>query len=148
MDRATLIAEYEAGRRDFRKSNLSDANLSDANLSGADLSWADLSRADLSRADLPSVPVVPELDAAILAAVEAGGELDMHDWHTCATTHCRAGWAITLAGDAGAALEAQYGPNVAGALIYHASAGYVPDFYASNEDALADMRRRAAGGSE
>jgi hypothetical protein len=68
----------------------------------------------------------------------------MGSWHgDCGTTHCRAGWAIHLAGDAGYALEKQMGAPAAGALIYHASAGYVPDFYATNDDALADMRARS-----
>jgi hypothetical protein len=69
----------------------------------------------------------------------------MEAWHTCQTTHCRAGWAIHLAGEAGATLEDYYGSAAAGALIYHASAGYIPDFYASNEDALDDMKAHATG---
>ena len=36
-----------------------------------------------------------------LKAIEDGGKLDMSTWHRCGTTHCRAGWAITLAGAAG-----------------------------------------------
>lgn len=91
------------------------------------------------------VPVVPDLDAAILAAIDAGGALDMREWHTCETTHCRAGWAITLGGEQGAALEKLCGAWLAGALIYQRSAGYVPDFLASDDDALADMRSRAGG---
>jgi hypothetical protein len=67
----------------------------------------------------------------------------MGSWHSCATTHCRAGWAITLAGEDGANLERQVGPSAAGALIYHASAGYVPDFHASNKDAMEDIKKRA-----
>jgi hypothetical protein len=68
----------------------------------------------------------------------------MASWHACATTHCRAGWAITLAGEAGAKLEAHVGPSAAGALIYQASAGYVPNFYATDAEALADIRAHAA----
>lgn len=64
----------------------------------------------------------------------------MGSWHACATTHCRAGWAITLAGEAGKALEQRVGPPAAGSLIYLASVGYVPNFYATNEDAMADMQ--------
>ena len=90
------------------------------------------------------VPVVVGLDRKILAAVEAGGELKMDTWHECATTHCRAGWAITLAGEAGRLLEERYGPAVAGSLIYAASTGQVPDFYASDEEALADVQACAA----
>lgn len=71
------------------------------------------------------------------------GALRMRMWHTCATTHCRAGWAITLAGQEGKILEAEVGPNAAGALIYFASVGYIPDFYADDESARADIVKRA-----
>lgn len=53
---------------------------------------------------------------------------------------------ITLAGKKGSALEKAVGPSVAAALIYFKSdptLERVPDFYASNEDALADMKRLA-----
>lgn len=96
------------------------------------------------RAARPDVPVVANLDAAILAAVsQTGCALDMGSWHQCETTHCRAGWAITLAGEAGKALEDRVGPPAAGSLIYLASAGYVPNFYANNDEAMADMREAA-----
>lgn len=56
------------------------------------------------------------------------------DWHTCETTHCRAGWVVQLAGEAGATL------------IYRASdpdLGPLPDFYCDNETAMRDIKRRA-----
>jgi uncharacterized protein YjbI with pentapeptide repeats len=140
--------------------NLRDANLRGANLSSADLSYANLSYANLSSADLSdailygailsdvTVPVVADLDAKIATAVGDGAALDMSAWHGhCGSTHCRAGWAITCAGAEGAALEAAVGPNAAGALIYYASTGRVPDFFASDEDALADIRACAAKAS-
>ena len=127
-----------------------DANLRDANLSGANLIGADLSGADLSGANLRGAVLsgsehlrVPQLHQKILAAIDAGGSLEMGDWHTCETTHCRAGWAIHLAGNIGRYLESLHGPAMAGALITQASCPWmekVPDFYASNEDALADIR--------
>jgi hypothetical protein len=144
------------------EANLREANLREADLSGADLSGANLSEADLSEADLiganlsganlsrtlglPLAPAIPSIDSAILAALEAGGALDMRRWHTCATTHCRAGWAIALAGDAGRDLESQFGPGTAGALIYAASRPGipVPNFFANNDGALTDMRTFAA----
>lgn len=91
-----------------------------------------------------AVPVVGDLDRKVAEAVGKDGEsLDMGRWH-CGTTHCRAGWAITLAGEAGAALESKVGPEMAGRLIYEASTGRMaPDFFASNADALADIRRCA-----
>jgi hypothetical protein len=94
----------------------------------------------------PDVPVIEQLDAKILAAVENGaGKLDMSRWHSCQTTHCRAGWAITLAGDAGKALEEKYGPHHAGRMLYIASTGRVPHFFADNAGAMEDMRACAAG---
>ena len=130
---------------------LTDARLTDAILTRADLTRADLTGVDLTGVDLTSIgyaiPVVADLDARMLAAVEASPDaLEMARWHTCETTHCRAGWAITLAGVAGRELEARIGSSAAGALIYVASTGrgQVPNWYASNEDALADIRRCAA----
>jgi hypothetical protein len=93
------------------------------------------------RKHCPDVPVVENLDAKILALVEGGqGELDMGSWHSCDTTHCRAGWAVHLAGPAGYALEKKYGPQIAGRMIYRASVGRVPWFFASNEQAIEDLR--------
>lgn len=153
-------------RADLRGANLNGANLSSsclnganlngaylrgANLSGAyirsaDLTHADLVRADLSGASIPSdVPVITDIDAAILRATGEDG-LHMGDWHTCSTVHCRAGWAITLCGQAGDDLERRVGPSTAGALIYAASGSHpVPDWFTSDEEALADMRKRASG---
>ena len=91
------------------------------------------------------IPVVENLDARIRAAVENDFKaLNMNAWHSCSTTHCRAGWHVHLAGKPGYALEAKVGPNAAGALIYAKSTGRpVPDFYASYDDALADIKRCA-----
>lgn len=88
-------------------------------------------------------PLVEDLDWKILDAIERGGKLNMCTWHTCTTTHCRAGWAICCAGEAGAELERKHGPEGAGALLYERSTGRRPDFFASNEEALADIRRCA-----
>jgi uncharacterized protein YjbI with pentapeptide repeats len=131
--------------------NLRDADLSNANLVGADLRDANLGGANLG--GIPDwVPRVSNLHSRMLAAIEADPEvLDMSTWHgtitdghACTTTHCRAGFAIHFAGDAGRVLEGALGPAVAGALISLAScpqlAGKVPDFYADNETALADIR--------
>ena len=134
---------------DLRSADLRSANLRSADLSSADLRSADLSSADLRSADLRYVfKALPDLknpDALILAAIENGGKLEMSDWHKCETTHCRAGWYIQLAGPAGAMLEAVYGAPAAGAIIFTKSYPDkpVPDFYASNDDALADIKANA-----
>ena len=131
---------------DLTGADLTEVDLIDADLTGVDLIDADLTGANLYGAKLPEAPVVERLHTKMLSAIEAGG-LDMKTWHTCETTHCRAGWAIVLAGDAGWALEKKIGPSAAGALIINASCPYldgkVPDFVATNEDALADIRRCA-----
>ena len=145
---ADLRGAYLRGA-DLRDAVLCGAYLRGAYLRGAVLCGADLRGAVLtllSDADLRGAPVIPALDSKILAAIEDGGKLDMSTWHQCKTTHCRAGWAITLAGGAGRELEIKYGSAGAGALIYAASYPNerIPNFYASDEDALADIKARAA----
>ena len=123
--------------------NLTGANLHGANLTAANLRWTNLRWADLTGAKVGNdIPTVPNIDAAILSAVTAKGQsLQMDDWHTCETTHCRAGWAIVLAGEPGRELEKKIGSANAGTLIYLASrpGKNAPDFYASNEAAMADL---------
>lgn len=68
----------------------------------------------------------------------------MQTWH-CGTTHCRAGWVVTLAGKKGKALEAFFNTELAAMKIYAAS-GYQINparFYDDNEAALEDMRKLA-----
>ena len=71
----------------------------------------------------------------------------MCDWHTCAETHCRAGWVVTLAGEAGKKLEAFFDTTVAAMKIYDASSSLPRvspvKFFDTNADALADMKRMA-----
>ncbi len=65
--------------------------------------------------------------------------------HACGTTHCRAGWVVHLAGEAGYALERRHGWCLAAQLIYRASGYEISSvrFYDTNEAALADMKRLA-----
>jgi uncharacterized protein YjbI with pentapeptide repeats len=131
---------------DLSGADLRDADLRDADLHGADLRWANLRRADL-RGVLWGfvVPAIDNIDASVLAAISGGGSLNMAKWHACDTTHCRAGWAIHLAGAAGYALEKRTTPYLAGRLIYEASRPDrdAPDFFASDEDAMEDLRASA-----
>ena len=135
----------------LRGANLIEANLRGANLRGANLRGANLSKVDLTGAmGLPDAPVIENIDRAILEIIESQperfdmdyfhGHSDRSEW--CNTSHCRSGFSIVLAGDAGWELEQAYGPNVAGALIYNASRPGVPvpDWYDSNDGALADIR--------
>ncbi len=102
-------------------------------------------RAKIYRQRHPEVPVVENLDRKILEAVTTGGgSLEMGAWHTCETTHCRAGWAIHLAGKAGYELEKKLGDSqLAGRAIYLASTGRAPHFFATNSRALEDIKRSA-----
>ena len=120
-----------------------------ANLVGADLGDADLAGA--LKIDPADIPVIPMIDAAIEAAIDAGGTLNMRTWHGsndawCGTEHCRAGWAVHLAGKPGKALEDRVGAQMAATLIYHASrpGQSAPRFFDSNEGARADIRKCAA----
>jgi uncharacterized protein YjbI with pentapeptide repeats len=91
---------------DLRGADLGDAVLRDADLRGAKgldengnpvtLTDADyLEIRDRFRASHPDVPIVPLLDSTICRIVNSGeGKLEMGDWHSCETTHCRAGWAV------------------------------------------------------
>jgi len=168
--RDAVLRDAVLSGADLRDADLSGADLRDAVLSGADLSGADLRDADLSGADLSGavlreilekeVPLIPNIDAAILASIEknkAAGTngLDMGSWHGkedidetnwCGTTHCRAGYAICLAGKEGFALEKKYGSATAGMLLYMKSTpdAKIPNFYTTDERAMADLRERAA----
>jgi uncharacterized protein YjbI with pentapeptide repeats len=156
-----VLTDADLRRADLRRADLTDADLRRADLRRADLTGAEdaakraareARRAERFRARNPSIPSIHDLDAQILARVERDpGSFDMSTWHSddhsdevCGTTHCRAGWAIVLAGAAGRELENRYGPYAAGAKIYIASTGRVPDFHASDEAALNDIRACAA----
>jgi hypothetical protein len=149
--RDAYLGGADLGGADLRGVDLRDAYMGGVDLGGVDLGGADLRDAYMGGVDLGGVDLlkikIKNIDAAILAAIEApGNELRMSSWHTCGTTHCRAGWAIHLAGDAGYKLEKVVGSSAAGALIYAASRPDkpVPDFLASDADALADLRACAA----
>ena len=143
LRRAYLRGAYLRGAY-LRDANLRDANLSGANLRDANLSRAYLRCANLQGAILPDAPVIPNIHQRVYEAASQPQALNMCAWHTCDTTHCRAGWVVTLAGDEGAELERRFGTSVAAALIYMASdpaLEYVPDWLVSDDVALADMKR-------
>lgn len=133
---------------DFRGADLDGANFEKANLQNADFRGASLKFADFSEANIlgtkfdAQIPKVEKLHSRLLEV-----DVDMFTWHTCDTTHCRAGWAIHLAGEEGYALERKYGPNVAGALITINSCpelnGQVPNWFATDKEARTDIARLA-----
>jgi hypothetical protein len=69
----------------------------------------------------------------------------MSTWHTCEKRHCRGGWVITLAGEAGRKLEQFHNSELAAMLIYYESGYHINParFYDDNTAALADMKRLA-----
>ena len=161
-------------RADLTRANLTEANLTEANLTEADLTWANLTwanltcanltEANLTRADLTCanltranltwanltwadwVPKIKNIHQTVYEAASKPKALEMADWHTCETTHCRAGWVVHLAGNAGRVMEGVYGTGSAAALIYMVSdpsMKRVPNWTDTNENALADMKRLA-----
>lgn len=132
---------------DLSDADLSDAYLRGANLSDANLRGANLRGANLSDAYLPKIAKIENLFTKILDAINSGGDLKMSDWHTCDTTHCIAGWAVSIAGEAGRVAENLLGTSAAGALIINESCPYlegeVPDFHADNETGMAFIKECA-----
>jgi hypothetical protein len=96
---------------------------------------------------VPAVPVIADLHKRVYAAASQPGALDMKHWHKCEKKHCRAGWVVTLAGEAGRALEQYHDTMLAAMLIYDASCpGFKINparFYDETDAALADMKRLA-----
>jgi hypothetical protein len=163
------LADANLAGANLADAYLADADLADADLAGArnvpqlpastdgaprepykrattseEVKARRVERAKQYRERYPEVPYVENLDARILDAITTGGgQLNMGEWHSCETTHCRAGWAVNLSGPAGYALEKEMGPERAGAAIYRASTGRVPYFYGSTERTLEDIKRCA-----
>jgi hypothetical protein len=93
----------------------------------------------------PAIPAIAAIHQKVFEAVSHPDALDMSTWHKCSTTHCRAGWVVSLAGEEGKKLEAFHNTLLAAQLIYRES-GYKINpgrFFDSNEDAMADMKRLA-----
>jgi len=94
----------------------------------------------------PAIPVIENIHQKVFDAVSKPNALNMQAWHTCETRHCRAGWVVQLAGEAGKALEDFYDTPLAASLIYQASSALkvtIPRFYDSREVAMSDMQRLA-----
>ncbi len=164
LDIASLVRASLVGAR-LDGARLDGARLDGARLDGASLVDARLDGARLEKiASFPvEMPIVENIDQKILDAIlddsgdlrtvseNGAGEsvpaLEMSSWHhSCGTSHCRAGWAITLAGGEGRMLEKLWGPEVAGTMIYLASrpGKAHPNFYAANGEALASLKADAA----
>lgn len=97
--------------------------------------------------DIATAPVIENIHQKVYEAASRPGALNMGLWHSrCGTSHCRAGWVIELAGEAGYELENKYGPADAARIIYLASDPTIesfPSFSTTDERALADMKHMA-----
>jgi hypothetical protein len=94
----------------------------------------------------PPIPKIENINQQVYAAATAKStSLQMNTWHTCDTSHCRAGWVVHLAGEPGYALERFFNTALAAQLIYRESGAPINPgrFYDTNEEALADMKRAA-----
>jgi hypothetical protein len=94
-------------------------------------------------AGFPPIPTIENIHQEVLKAAGSEEALDMRRWHSCETTHCRAGWVVALAGKAGRILEQKTTPFIAAMQIYRASSPISVSpvtFYESNELALENMR--------
>lgn len=93
-----------------------------------------------------NIPKIENIHQAVLSVVSAENALDMSTWHSCETTHCRAGWVVHMAGKEGKALEDQTNTEFAAMMIYKASSDIRVSptrFYEDNETAMADIKRCA-----
>jgi hypothetical protein len=93
------------------------------------------------------IPVIEDIHQKVFEAASRNDEsLNMDSWHTCDTTHCRAGWVTFLAGEKGAILERKTSTLFAAMQIYKASSPIKvspPRFFEPNTKALDDMRKCA-----
>ena len=94
-------------------------------------------------------PIVLDIHKRIYEAASQPGCLNMGNWHSCETTHCRAGWAIHLAGEVGYALEKRTDPVFAAMRIYEASGFEINPcrFFDDDDAALEDMKQLAEAGA-
>lgn len=92
------------------------------------------------------VPKIENIHNKVLESTSSPNALAMDTWHTCDTTHCRAGWVVVLAGEAGKELEGKTSTAFAAMQIYKASSEIKVSpvrFYETNTVAMADIIRCA-----
>ena len=92
------------------------------------------------------IPKIENIHNQVLEVVSQDNALDMSTWHTCETTHCRAGWVVNLAGREGKELERKTSTGFAALQIYNASSEIKvspPRFFETAEKAMEDIKRCA-----
>jgi len=146
LEGANLKGAYLEGAN-LKGAYLKGANLKGAYLKGAYLEGANLEGAYLEGANLEDVPVIKDIHQTVYNAAKKNGDLEMGSWHgECGTTHCRAGWVVTLAGEEGKKLERRLGTAGAAYAIYYKSDPDIDvpiNFYDTNEGALTELKRLA-----
>lgn len=143
----------EGARADLMGADLMGADLKEANLTGTNLTGAVLKCAKLSKNPCKGLvlgldaPAIPNLHKKVYEAASQPHALDMVRWHSnCGTKHCWGGWIVTIAGDEGKALEEKTSTSVAASAILLATypdMERLPDFFANDKTALAEMKRLA-----
>ena len=93
------------------------------------------------------IPIIENIHQKVLEIIKHNGNaLDMSDWHTCDTRHCRAGWVTVLAGKKGKELEDKTSTAFAAMQIYKRSSQIrvsPAQFYTNNQAAMEDIERCA-----
>jgi hypothetical protein len=91
------------------------------------------------------VPKIERIHTKVYEAASAPNALNMQFWHSCETTHCRAGLVVHLAGEAGYKLEQATSVVFAAMQIHKASGSPISPtkFHGYNDVALADMKKLA-----
>ncbi len=117
-------------------------------LSARQIGWLSADGAIKVKAIRSEVPLLKNPYTTILAAINSAGcKLDMGDWHSCKTTHCLAGWTIDKCGVAGYEAEKRFGgtPEAAALILLKSRPeAPLPNFYATNDQAMAFIKARAA----
>ena len=108
-------------------------------------SCSDCSEKKNTKEDL-KIPVIKKVHTKILQAVSLPDALEMGSWHTCDTTHCRAGWIVILAGKAGKELEEKTSTLFAAMCIVNKSSDIpipLQEYFKDNHNAMTDIRQCA-----
>ena len=93
-----------------------------------------------------TIPKIDNIHQKVYEAASQENALNMDSWHTCETTHCRAGWVVHLAGEKGKKLERMFNTPMAALMIYKESSNIkvgLNEFYKDNEKALENMKELA-----
>lgn len=150
---STIMSGADCTGANFSRANFTNTNVIDATLTRANftetnfrlsyLSWAKYNGANFRGVKFKGVPVIKNIHQKVYEAASKPDALNMLAWHSCETTHCRAGWVIELGGSQAKELERRTTTAFAAALIYFKSdpsMTSLPNFYDVEQAALEDMK--------